>query len=182
VIGYLEILASFFGFLYIILIVQKNPVGWFFGFLSSLVYVEVCFTNQLFIQTGLQAIYALVGIFGFFRWKMKDIAIKAISNKHRLIIFVSGLFASFVLGFLFSKSNQVLPYLDAIITVFGLIATYLTTEKRVENWIIWMVINAFSIYLFAYQALYFSVALFGAYLMLSFWGYLNWKRELESNE
>jgi nicotinamide mononucleotide transporter len=182
VIGSLEILATLFGFLYIILIVQKKPIGWFFGFLSSLIYVEVCFTNQLYIQTGLQAIYALVGVFGFFRWKMKGVLIKTTSNKNRLFIFISGLVASFVLGYLFSKSNQALPYLDATISVFGIIATYLTTEKRVENWIIWMVINAFSICLFAYQSLYFSVALFSAYCILSFWGYLNWMRDIESNE
>jgi nicotinamide mononucleotide transporter len=182
VIGYLEILAALFGFLYIILIVQKKPVGWFFGFLSSLIYVCVCLTNQLYIQTGLQAIYALVGIFGFFRWKMIGASIKTISNKNRLIIIISGLIASFVLGYLFSKSNQVLPYLDALISVFGIIATYLTTEKRVENWIIWMVINVLSIYLFANQALYFSVVLFSAYFIVSFWGYLNWRKEIESNE
>ncbi len=180
--GFLEILATLFGFLYIILIVQKKPIGWFFGFLSSLIYVDVCFTNQLYIQTGLQAIYALVGVFGFFRWKMKGALIKTISNKNRLIILVSGLVASMILGYLFSKSNQVLPYLDAVISVFGIIATYLTTDKRVENWIIWMAINVLSIYLFAYQALYFSVALFSAYCILSFWGYLNWRKDIEPNE
>jgi nicotinamide mononucleotide transporter len=72
--------------------------------------------------------------------------------------------------------------LDALISAFGIIATYLTTEKRVENWIIWMAINALSIYLFAYQALYFSVVLFSAYFIVSFWGYLNWRKEIESSE
>ena len=181
-ISYLEILAALFGFLYIILIVQKRPIGWFFGFVSSLIYIEVCFTNELYIQTGLQAIYALVGVFGFFRWKMKGISIRAISNKNRLIILLSGLVASMILGYLFSKSNQVLPYLDALISAFGIIATYLTTEKRVENWIIWMAINVLSIYLFAYQALYFSVVLFSAYFIVSFLGYLNWRKEIESSE
>ena len=181
-IGSLEILASLFGFVYIILIVQKKPIGWFFGFVSSLIYIEVCFTNELYIQTGLQAIYALVGVFGFFRWQMKGISIRAISFKNRLIVLVSGLVASMILGYLFSKSNQVLPYLDALISVFGIIATYLTTDKRVENWLIWMVINVLSIYLFAYQSLYFSVALFSVYFIVSFWGYLNWRKDIEANE
>ena len=177
-----EILATAFGLLYIVFIILKKPIGWFFGFLSSILYVEICYSNQLFIQTGLQSLYALIGVFGFFRWKLNPAPITIISKNIRLVIIIVGLVASFILGYLFSKSIQVLPYLDATISVFGVIATYLTTEKRLENWIIWMLINLLSIYLFAYQELYLTVFLFCAYFILSIWGFLNWKRDFNAHE
>lgn len=178
-IDFTEFLAAFFGFVYIVLIILEKPFGWLFGFLSSLLYIEVCYRNDLFIQTGLQSIYALVGIFGFFRWKFSHSSISAISNSIRIGFLLGGAGLSFFLGQLLSNSNQVLPYLDATISIFGLMATYLTTEKRIENWVIWMIINLLSIYLYAYQGLYVTVFLYVGYFLLSIWGYLNWKKEVE---
>jgi nicotinamide mononucleotide transporter len=76
-----------------------------------------------------------------------------------------------------SFTNQSLPYLDAFISIFGILATYLTTVKQIENWIIWIFVNLSSIILFSEQKLYLSAYLYGAYLLLSIIGLIQWNKE-----
>jgi len=76
-----------------------------------------------------------------------------------------------------SFTNQSLPYLDAFISIFGILATYLTMEKQIENWIIWIFVNLSSIILFSEQKLYLSAYLYGAYLLLSIIGLIQWNKE-----
>ena len=84
---------------------------------------------------------------------------------------------SLLLGFSMSYTDQALPYLDSLISIFGILATYLTTEKHIENWIIWIFVNLLSILLFTQQKLYLSAFLFGAYLLLSIIGLVSWNKE-----
>jgi nicotinamide mononucleotide transporter len=75
-----------------------------------------------------------------------------------------------------------MPYLDAFITVFGIVATYLTSEKHIENWVIWIIVNTLSILLFTQQGLYMSAVLFGVYLLLSITGLIRWNNENSSEK
>jgi nicotinamide mononucleotide transporter len=92
------------------------------------------------------------------------------------------LLISLGLGLGTSYTNQSMPYLDAFITVFGIVATYLTSEKHIENWVIWIIVNTLSILLFTQQGLYMSAVLFGVYLLLSIIGLIRWKNDNSSEK
>ena len=51
-------------------------------------------------------------------------------------------------------------------------------RKVLENWIYWFVIDAVSIGLYVNRELYFTAALFVAYLVMIVFGYLSWRRSL----
>lgn len=172
-----ELVATFFGFLYIILIIFKKPVAWLFGILSSLIYVQLCWNGSLYIQAVLQSIYVVIGIVGFVRWKTVNSHTNTLSKNQKIILYGLALMASFFLGYIMSFTHQKLPYLDSIVSTFGILATYLTTEKLIENWIIWIFVNLSSIILFTHQELYLSAYLFGAYLLLSIIGLISWNKE-----
>lgn len=176
-ISILELLAIAFGFTYILFIIFKKPVAWLFGILSSLLFVQISWESNLYIQTVLQAIYAVLGIIGFIRWKKENSDFKILSKHHKLILYISSLILSCLLGYFMSFTNQSQPYLDACISIFGLLATYLTSEKQIENWIIWIFVNLMSIVLFAEQKLFISTYLYVAYLLLSIIGLIQWNKE-----
>jgi nicotinamide mononucleotide transporter len=177
VISFLELLATSFGFLYVLLIILRKPLGWIFGVLSSLIFVQISWEANLYLQTVLQCIYVLIGVFGFIRWKNENSVNKTLSKKQKTILYFLGIIISFLLGFSMSYTNQVFPYLDSFISIFGILATYLTTEKQIENWIIWIFVNLASIVLFTQQKLHLSAFLFVAYLLLSIIGLVTWNKE-----
>jgi nicotinamide mononucleotide transporter len=177
VISILELLAIAFGFTYVLLMIFKKPIAWLFGVLSSLLFVQLSWESNLYIQTVLQSIYVIIGIIGFIRWNKAEFKIKTLSKNFKISLYVLSLILSCLLGLLMSFTNQSLPYLDAFISIFGILATYLTTEKQIENWIIWIFVNLSSIILFSEQKLYLSAYLYGAYLLLSIIGLIQWNKE-----
>jgi nicotinamide mononucleotide transporter len=174
----LEQTATILGLAYIFLIYLKNYWGWIFGITSSLIFVKICIDNHLFVQSFLQFIYVVLGVYGFITWKNSGIQIQRLSTYQRIFYLLGSIFISVILGFVLSLTKQSSPFLDSFIGVFGVLATYLTILKWVENWMIWIVINLLSIVLFMEQELYFSSILFLCYLFVSVMGYINWQRGL----
>lgn len=173
---YLEAIAVIFGFLYLIFIILKKPIAWFFGIISSLFYVYVFFSAGLFFQSSLQFFYILLGIYGWWSWT-KQAQIKAHSwglAKHLLLILI-GLMISLI-GGKFYITGQSMPFLDIFITVFCVLATYLTTRAILENWYYWIVLNILSMILYHYSKLYLTEILFLGNLVLSVVGLIHWKK------
>ena len=174
----LEHTATILGLVYIILIYLKNYWGWVFGVVSSLIFIKICIDHNLFVQSFVQFIYVILGVYGFITWKNTDSHIRKLSQQQLAIYLLSSCLLSAFLGYVLSFTNQSAPFLDSFIGVFGILATYLTIQKLVENWIIWIIINLLSIVLFVEQELYFSSILFLCYLFVSIVGYVHWTREI----
>ena len=174
----LEILASLSGLAYILFIITKKPIAWLFGIISSLLYIKISIDAHLYIQSVLQGFYVLIGVLGFIKWQNRDKNVSALKWKAKFIFLITAVFLSLILAFFTSITSQKMPFLDAFIAVFGVLATYLTTEKEIDNWIIWLIINLLSAILFLEQGLFLSAVMYWIYFMLSIYGVLIWKKEL----
>ena len=69
-----------------------------------------------------------------------------------------------------------MPFLDIFISVFCVLATYLTTRAILENWYYWIVLNILSMILYHYSKLYLTEILFLGNLVLSVVGLIHWKK------
>lgn len=173
----LELFAVLTGLLYLGLITIKQRAGWIFGCISSLIYMVLCFQQNLYLQSSLQIIYLFLGVYGYFSWnKLTTSVILVLTLKQHFTIITAGCLVSLIVGTMMSKTNQQLPYLDAMITLFSIIATFLTTKSILENWIYWIVINVLAIYLFLSQQMYLTALLFLINTIGSVYGYLNWRK------
>ena len=173
----LEFFAVIFGILYLGLISFHKRIGWIFGCVSSIIYVFVCAQQDLFIQSGLQLIYVILGVFGFLNWNKNDqTPIQRVSLKNHFFIILSGLTLSFFIGFVMAITDQKSPYLDAFVSIFSIVATILATKSILENWVYWIVANLFSIVLFWSQDLDITTFLYFIYLLGSIFGFYNWKK------
>ena len=68
-----------------------------------------------------------------------------------------------------------LPLGDAFTTAGGIVATWMLARKMLENWLVWMVINGFSLGMYIYKELYITVFLFIIYTVMAVVGYYKWK-------
>ena len=173
----LEFLAAFFGILYLGFISFHKRMGWFFGCVSSGIYIFICWQQALFIQAVLQFFYVILGVFGYVHWNENiKIIIERVPQKSHVIFIVLGFILSLFLGKLMSMTNQELPYLDATISIFSILATILATKSIIENWIYWVLCNILSIILFSIQGLEVTTFLYIIYLIGSIFGYNNWRK------
>ena len=73
------------------------------------------------------------------------------------------------------------PWLDALPTVASITGQVLLGRKRVENWLVWLGVNIFSVGLFAYKGLWLTVLLYGIFAVLSVVGWREWRRLAAAN-
>lgn len=169
------------GLLYVLLITYKITAAWFFAVLSSAFYIYLCYVNQLYLETGLQFFYLFMGFYGWYMWSAdaKDEETPIIKWKKRYHFLNVGisLVLVIVMGTLFKMyTDQANPYTDAFTTIFSLTATFMVTQKVLENWIYWILIDAVSVYLFASRNLYMTALLFVLYTLIAIFGYYTWRK------
>ena len=179
----IEIIAIVFSILYVILATKENIWCWLCAAISVSLYIYICFSAKLYLETGLNGFYLIMAIYGYWQWNRpkKEIAISTWSLLRHLLIFGVGIIASFLLGKFFEiYTNAALPIIDSFTTIFSLFATYMVTKKILENWIYWIVIDIVSVYLYFSRDLKLTAGLFAAYTIIAVFGYLSWKKQLNT--
>lgn len=168
---------------YVILAAKRMLLCWLFAFISSSLYVLICYQENFYLESFLQVFYVVMAVIGWLIWRKEDrqglkITVKVWSLKvHALNIVLSGSFA-LLLGWLFDAcTNQSSPYLDAFTTVFSLLATFMVTKGVLENWLYWIAIDLASIPLYASKEYYSSAVLFFVYTVLAVFGFISWYRK-----
>lgn len=180
-----EIFGVITGIIYIILEIKQKPVMWIVGFITSLTFVVVFFQSKIYAQMALNIYYTIISIYGFIRWK--NIGTQQSSNdvkkitKYQIIIFSTIAVVLFLsTGYLLKNftTDSTTPYFDAFVGTLGAIATWMLSKKILEQWLIWLIVNISSIFLFAYNELYWTAFLYLIYSILSIYGFAQWKRTL----
>lgn len=171
---------------YVLLAAIENVWCWLFGILASVLSVYLCYTGSLFLESGLQVFYVVMGIYGWYQWlqgskEKTAITIVSFSLFKNTPLFIIGCIIWLLLGILSSKySSQAMPYLDGFITAFSIVATWMTAKKIIENWLYWIVIDALAIVLYASRDFYLMALLYIIYTLIALAGYLKWKNKLKA--
>ncbi|CAN5770189.1 nicotinamide riboside transporter PnuC [soil metagenome] len=181
----MEWLAIITALLYVVLAAKENAWCWLFGIISAGLYTGINFSIKLYLDAWLSVYYCAVGIYGWYIWvkkipqKNNGGSLIHISLKQFCISTGAGIAGTFLLGFLSDNfTDSPLPYFDAALTSFSLVATFLTTQKILENWIFWVVIDASYILIYWNRALPFTAVLFLIYTFVAAYGYIKWRKKL----
>lgn len=65
-------------------------------------------------------------------------------------------------------------YIDALTTTGSFVAMVLEAKRRIEAWVYWTVINLAGIWLYVVKGVPFVAALYGIFLILGLYGYVQW--------
>ena len=178
----IEWIAVCSSIIYVILAARKLIYCWLFAFISSALFVYICFSANLYLESVLQLFYVVMAVVGFLLWNKSDSGeiIKWPVKYHVINLSLSTLTA-LLLGYLFSVyTDQANPYVDASTTVFSLVATFMVTKKVLENWIYWIIIDAVSVYLYFSRDLHLTAVLFVIFTVLAIVGYVSWNKTMKS--
>ena len=181
----LETLAVIFSVIYVILAAKENIWCWAAALISVGLYIYICYQAKLYAETGLQAFYFIMAIYGYFSWSKNDSALMISewsTNKHFIII-LSATLITFLLGFIFSiYTDAKMPIVDSFTTVFSVFATFMVVKKILSNWLYFIVIDVISIYLYYSRDLHLTSFLFLIYTLIAVFGFLKWNRILQKHE
>ncbi len=187
--NYVETLAVVAGLLYVFFTIKEKILLWLFGIISSGLYVFVFFKSGIYAYSALYVYYVVIGFYGWYNWARKpEVAMKkeSLLKIHKAsagllwvcmaVTVVSAIPVYFALKH-FAGSDMALA--DALMTSGGMVATWMLTQKIIEQWLFWVVIDLLSMSVMIYKDLYPSAGLFLIYTVLAVIGYVKWKNELQ---
>jgi len=179
----LEMAAVVFTLANVWLAIKENMWTWPTGIASVLLYLVVFWRSHLYLNAGLQIIYFVLSIHGWYEWLHGGVnkSERRISNASGLTwaaTMPTGVALMLVLLYLERRfaPGASLPFWDAFTTAFSLVGQYMLNMKIIENWIIWAIVDVIYVFMFINQKLYPTAVLYAFLLVLSVKGLLDWRR------
>ena len=182
-----EIIGALLGVAYLILATKESLWAWFFGFLSTLIYTIIFWEGALVSSSFLNFYYMIMAIYGYYSWskgRTQDEKLKISRYKlsNHIEVLSTGIIFTFLLGFLSSTyTDAKFSYMDSFVMVFSILATWMLTQKILENWLYWLVIDSVAIVLYWNNGYLVTVILFSIYIILGVYGYFKWKKEFNAH-
>lgn len=188
---WLELFAMLLSLAYVILAAKGSIWCWPAAFISTALYTFIFFDVMLLMDSALNAYYLLMAVYGYWQWSNPTSGNNCVPDElpivsWKIIIHVKVCFVltiiAFALAYLVDNFTPAdFPYLDTFTTVFAVYATYLVTQKVLENWLYWVVIDFVSIYLYIEKGLIPTTVLFVIFVIISVYGYISWLRQYKSS-
>jgi nicotinamide mononucleotide transporter len=181
----LELLAVFTGVLYVVLSIRGQRSCWIFGLLSTLAYLVLSALARLHLQSALQGLYAALAIYGWWQWRSghdgsADLAVTRLDGRQQMLAICALGALTAGGGGLLLHTGSPQPWLEAVTTAGGLVATALATRKVLDNWPWWVGTNVLTAWLYHRAGMAPTVALYVAYAALAMVGWREWRKRLAS--
>jgi nicotinamide mononucleotide transporter len=184
----LEIIAVVFGILSVWFSKKNNILVYPTGMISTSIFTYLLFKWSLLGDMMINAYYFMMSIYGWYIWtrKVNNIVtpISKVSSPEKitsLIIFFFSL--SFVYGIYnyFDKWGSYTSYVDNFTTAIFFVAMWLMANRKIENWIFWIIGNIISIPLYFYKGLTFTSIQYIIFTVIAISGYYTWKKILDNS-
>jgi nicotinamide mononucleotide transporter len=173
----IEVIAVAFSFLSVVYTVNKNIWSWIWGVIGVIFYGILFFQNDLLSNMMLQFIFIGQSIYGIWNWNQNSdsegLIVNKASNFEISMSLSSTLLLSILLQWIFV--NSAYPIMDSTTTALSIVAYYLMSKRKIENWIFWILADIIYIYMFFLQKLYLSSLLYLIFSILCIIGYKRWK-------
>ncbi len=186
----LQLVGVALGLLYLYLEYRANIWLWVVGIIMPIVHGTLYFRSGLYADCSMQLYYILAGLYGLWVWKRGSrkeqggvetpICHTPSENWMQLVVFYVAIHAAlYVLLTTFTDST--VPFLDSFTTALCILAYWMLSRKYVEQWLVWLVVDAVTVGLYLYKGIPLTAALYGLYTVLAVVGYLRWRKVMKQN-
>jgi nicotinamide mononucleotide transporter len=182
----LEALAVLLGLINISLIVRRSVWNYPFGLAMVAIYAWIFAQPdvRLYSDVGLQGFFFVVQLYGWWNWSKSEaesgeVAVLLLSAGGRIGWLAAITGATLAWGALMHRyTSAALPWWDAFIAMTSVSAQLLMARRYLENWVLWIAVDAVAIGVYSAKGLVLTAILYGAFLTLSIVGLLSWRRAL----
>jgi nicotinamide mononucleotide transporter len=178
----LELTGAVAGLVCIYLNTKQNSWTFPLAILSSVVYVVLFKEMGFYADAGLNVVYAILSVYGWYRWLYGGVnqtilpVSKATSRELATLVMLACAFTGFGYFYFKKYTDATAPFLDSFNTAFSLVAQWLLMQKRLENWVFWILVDAIYVPMFIWREKYPSAVLYLIFLGLAVKGYYDWKK------
>ena len=180
------------GLLYLWLEYKANIWLWAVSVIMPAVHAYLYFEKGLYADFGMEFYYIAMAVYGYACWRWGNKRTRGQENKrtrgqelpithykHRHIFASTATWLvlwGFIYWILVTYTDSRVPILDSFTTSLSAVALWALAKKYVEQWLLWLVVDAVCCGLYIYKEIPFTASLYGFYTVVAVLGYLKWKK------
>jgi len=183
----LEIIGVIVSAFAIWLTARRKMLCWPVGLVSVALYGWIFFDAKLYSDMLLQGAFAVLQIYGWWVWleqrklnspaESAEVRVQAVTPKALVSGVLLAIVGSVVLGSLMARlTDAALPYVDASLTAFSLVAQYWTARRYIASWWLWIAVDVVYVGMFVFKGLYPTSGLYALFVVLALIGLRDWSR------
>ncbi|UII31064.1 nicotinamide riboside transporter PnuC [Fulvivirga ulvae] len=188
--SYIELAGTLFGFISVVLAAKPSVLTWPTGIVNEAAFFILFYQVQLYSDMYLQFFFFGVTVYGWYYWKKQDneASVKKLTNRWRLIYLTVLMAGSVLSGLLMTQIHLLFPlvftkpasypFADAFTTTASILATILLSRKRIETWILWILVDMVSVTLYFLKGIHLVAIEYVVFLVICMIGYFNWRSKL----
>ena len=194
--SYLEFFGTIAGGVAVVLSAKANIWSWPIGIINVVLFFFLFYQVQLYPDMFLQVFFFVTNLIGWWRWanpdpgeedRKKELKVSWMNKQQLALVVGVGLVGTFLVG-TFAKnlheffpavfnSPSAFPYADSFVTVMSIVTTFFMIEKKIESWILWIIIDVVAMYLYFAKEIKFVGIEYLLFCFIAAWGLYNWIKE-----
>lgn len=178
--NWLEIVGTIIGFVYLWQEVKASIWLWLTGIIMPTIYTVVFYKSGLYADFGIQVYYIIAALYGFLFWTFgkkqeKPLPIVHTSARQGVILFLITVLIFIPIYLILTNfTDSTVPLYDSATTALSIVALWMLAKKHVEQWFVWIAVDAVSSALYFYKGIYFTAVLYAVYTVVAVYGYKKW--------
>lgn len=184
----IEIIAVIAGLICVYLVIRQSIWCWPAGLIQVSLYIYIFYEVKLYSDVILHIIYVLLNIYGWYHWlyggKARDslpVTDQTTKTNTLWLIFIA--IGTVLWGWIMATNTDAsLPYPDAFTTVASLSAQWLMARKRLESWVLWIVVDIVATIVYYMKGLYLTSGLYLVFLGMATAGLFAWRKSMLNPE
>jgi nicotinamide mononucleotide transporter len=178
----IEIAASLLIVANVALVARRSIWNYAFGIAGVLVYAYVFYQAKLYSDALLQVFFLILQFYGWWNWARSasdagEIAVVRMTNAARVRWLIGIAVATTIWGALMHRfTDAAFPFIDGGIAMASIAAQILLSQRKLENWVLWIAIDVASVGMYAAKGLRPTTALYVLLLAIAIGGLVDWRR------
>lgn len=204
---WLDIVTTVLGLAYILLEYRASVWMWIVGFMMQSLGIVLYYQKGLYADCGMEFYYLAVTVYGFWRWMTpsnpyqkeepaalqssteetspKQGRMEGVSIRHfprRLVLpwlLVIGCVWGVIYYLLVTFTNSNVPLADSFTTALSIVGIWALAHKYLEQWLIWITVDAVTCVLYFYKDIPFKASLYALYVVIAVMGWFKWRKMMK---
>lgn len=195
-----ELLSVVLGFTCVFLATRGKVANFRVGYLYNILLFFLFLHSGLYFSAALQPVSFAIAVMGHYKWthpsaenatRENELKITTLAARKRIILIASALVLAAALGWSVRHAANVwpdrfpaaqYPYVDALVTVLFLSASWLSAHKKIECWWVWIAADVTQVVLYILAGLVFMPLVCFGYTSLAFLGLVSWRRKMKEEK
>jgi len=160
---------------------KRSMLCWPVILASDALYLVVFYRELLLSDALLQIFFLAFTLYGWWHWwrgvrEDGEVRIVPLGMRNLLLGLAAGAAGSLILAWFAIRAHAALPYLDATLASYSLVASWWGARKHIANWWLWIVVDIAYVPEYLYKDMKPTALLYAGLVALAVLGLRDWRK------